>query len=277
MINKKINLTKLAKQNLSKYKNGDPYPHIILDDVFDREILVKILKEFNVHNKNKKIFDNPNERKTTLNNWQDFGETSLKFIKYLNSDNFLSFLEDLTGIDNLIADNTLQGGGLHQIDYGGYLKIHADFNKHPKTNLDRRINVLIYLNKEWNEKWGGKFEMWSKDLKKCIKKISPIFNRMVIFSTTSQSYHGHPSPLKTPAKISRKSIAMYYYTEGRPKNEIIDGLKYHSTLFQKRSGKQDDRRMYFYNFVKKMTTKSLIKLLMPIKIRDIIIHKKRKK
>ena len=83
------------------------------------------------------------------------------------------------------------------------------------------------------KKWGGKFELWSNDVKNCIKRVTPIFNRMIIFSTTSQSYHGHPSPLNTPKKISRKSIAMYYYTDGRPKHEIEDGLKYHSTLFKK--------------------------------------------
>ena len=54
----------------------------------------------------------------------------------------LEFLETLTGIDGLVPDPYFAGGGLHQIVRGGFLKVHADFNWHPKLRLDRRLNML---------------------------------------------------------------------------------------------------------------------------------------
>jgi len=277
MINKNIDIENFAKNQFLNYISGDPYPHIVIDNFFDEKILNNVCEEFNLNNKNKVIFNNPNEQKITLNKWDDFGPKTLKFIKYLNSEIFIEFLEKLTGIEKLLADNLLEGGGLHQINSGGYLKIHADFNKHSKTNLDRRLNALIYLNKEWKKEWGGEFEMWSKDLKRNVKKISPVFNRLVIFSTTSYSFHGHPSPLSSPNDISRKSIAMYYYTDGRPDNEIQGGLKYHSTLFKNRLNISEDRKMTFYNFIKNLKPRQIIKSLLPSKFLDSFIHKRRNK
>src|SRR5438034_178076 len=78
---------------------------------------------------------------------------------------------------------------------GGFLKVHVDFNVHPKLKLDRRLNMLIYLNKEWREEWGGDLELWDADRTMCRKKIAPLFNRTVVFSTGDSSFHGHPHPL----------------------------------------------------------------------------------
>tara|TARA_Y100000768_G_C23982331_1_gene686610 strand:- start:786 stop:1619 length:834 start_codon:yes stop_codon:yes gene_type:complete len=277
MINNKIKLEEFAKNLNQDYLRGYPYPHIVIDNLFENKILDKILTEFNTNSENNVIFNNPNEKKITLNKWQGFGSNCSSFLKFLNNKVFIKFLEDLTEIKELFADDLLEGGGLHEIRKGGFLKIHADFNKHSQTNFDRRINVLIYLNKNWQSEWGGDFEMWSKDLKKCVKKIEPIFNRTVIFSTTSTSFHGHQEPLKTPDFISRKSIAMYYYTNGRPKHEIQQGLKYHSTLFKNTGDSIKNRNMIFYNFKKRLKPKNIIKFLLPQKIHDQIIDKKRNK
>ena len=80
--------------------------------------------------------------------------------------------------------------------------------------LDRRLNILIYLNHNWDENNGGQLELWNKEMKKCEKKILPVFNRMVIFSTTDFSYHGNPKKVQTLNNLSRKSIALYYYSNG---------------------------------------------------------------
>ncbi|MEQ8908107.1 MAG: 2OG-Fe(II) oxygenase [Vicingaceae bacterium] len=160
----------------------------------------------------------------------------------LNSEPFLSFLQTITGIDEpLISDPYFIGGGQHEIKKDGFLKIHADFNKHPKLGLDRRINFLVYLNKDWKEEYGGHFELWDKDMKKCEKKILPVFNRLAMFSTTDFSYHGHPDPLNCPEGRSRKSLALYYYSNGRPKSEINQGLEKHTTIFKQRDGAENDR------------------------------------
>jgi Rps23 Pro-64 3,4-dihydroxylase Tpa1-like proline 4-hydroxylase len=143
----------------------------------------------------------------------------------------LDFLETLTGIQGVISDPHFVGGGLHQIVPGGKLDVHADFNRHNKLKIDRRINVLVYMNKDWHEEYGGHFELWDKEMKQAEAKILPLFNRCAIFSTTSTSYHGHPTPLSCPPDRTRKSIATYYYTAGRPEEEVNAD---HSTLFQRR-------------------------------------------
>src|SRR5580698_3047972 len=143
--------------------------------------------------------------------------------------------ETLTGISSVLPDPYYTGGGLHQIRPGGLLEVHADFSYHNALRLDRRINVLIYLNKDWREEYGGHFELWDRDVTRAEKKILPIFNRCAIFSTTSVSFHGHPVPLACPPERNRKSIATYYYTNGRPE-EDPELTHRHEVAFQERPG-----------------------------------------
>lgn len=147
----------------------------------------------------------------------------------LNSPAVLRFLEVLTGISGLIPDPYFGGSGLHRIERGGFLIIHADFNWHPLLRLDRRLNMLVYLNRDWQESYGGNLELWDRSLLRCEASISPIFNRTVIFSTTDSSFHGHPHPLNCPPERSRQSLSLYYYSNGRPESERSDP---HDTLFR---------------------------------------------
>ena len=140
------------------------------------------------------------------------------------------------GTTTIKFNGTVNGGGLHEIKKGGILKIHTDFNKHPNLDLDRRVNVLIYLNKKWEKDYGGNLELWDRNMKSCDKKILPIFNTMVIFSTNDFSNHGHPQPVICPSNISRKSIALYYFSKGRPKEELNDVNIKNKTYFKNRSG-----------------------------------------
>jgi len=111
---------------------------------------------------------------------------------------------------------------MHKISRGGKLGVHADFNVNFVNNLHRRINVLIYLNEDWNPEWNGHLELWDKDLSKCCVKVEPIFNRAVVFNITDDAFHGHPEPLQCPETVSRYSLALYYYTEDRPEEEKSD-------------------------------------------------------
>lgn len=234
---------KLAKANRDKYVTAHPFPHIYLDNVFPEGVLNTVLEEFpNSRQIDWQQYQSKNEVKLASRNEEVFGEYTRHFIHILNSKPFIQFLEELTGIRNLVPDPDLEGGGLHQILKGGLLRIHADFNKHPRTGLDRRLNVLIYLNKDWKEEYGGHFELWDAKMEKPEVKILPIFNRMAIFSTTSTSYHGHPDPLNCPENMSRKSIAMYYYSNGRPAEELDPSLGAHSTLFRVRKDKLEDAK-----------------------------------
>lgn len=151
----------------------------------------------------------------------DDGSILDKVFKELNSEEFLAEMEKITGIENLIPDEELFGGGLHQSITGAFLDVHIDYNIHPKTKQHRRMNIIIYMNKDWKDEYNGQLELWDMDKKEMIEKIAPLFNRMVIFETNQISYHGHPHPLKSPKGLSRKSLATYYYTAERPANEIV--------------------------------------------------------
>ena len=239
-INKNIkDLNILGKNKKIQYKDSTPFPHIVIDNLFNEVLLNNILNEF--PNNIQQIgdnFENKVEKKLSLNDTSKFSIDTNNFINYLNSKEFITFLQNITNVEEkLIPDPYLIGGGLHELKENGYLNIHADFNNHPMMNLDRRLNILIYLNKNWTNKYGGSLELWDKNMKKCEKKICPSFNRTVIFSTTYNSFHGNPEKIKHPNKISRKSIAMYYYSNGRPIYE--KSLGDHSTIFRKRPNTDD--------------------------------------
>ena len=241
-------LLEVARQNKDKYKNADPFPSAYFDNVFNPEVLDQVLAEFPDMEKGTDLhYNNPNENKYASRGEHRFGETSKMFAHFLNSQTFLEFLTELTGIDALIPDPYFEGGGFHQIKKGGFLKIHADFNKNKFTKLDRRLNVLVYLNKDWKEEYGGHFELWDKEMQHCVKKVLPVFNRMAMFSTTDYSWHGHPDPLSCPEGWSRKSLALYYYTNGRPQEEIDPFKKEHMTIFKERADGLDGNKMKNFN------------------------------
>lgn len=220
------------------YANAKPYPHIVLDDFFDPEIVDGILEEFPKPDAIRwQRFDNANEIKLASAADASFGPLTRLFLYHLNSITFLEFLSQVTGIDNLIPDPRFEGGGLHQIVRGGKLGVHADFNKHAVYDLDRRLNLLLYLNKNWREEYGGHLQLWDRDMTRCEAKVAPLFNRVMIFSTTDFTYHGHPDPLQCPEGVTRKSLALYYFTNGRPAEEVTGN---HSTIFRAR-GPEDLR------------------------------------
>ena len=206
-----------------QYQQAEPFPHICLDNIFDIELLNHIREEFPAPSKQTDwvTFRLENEWMKNATE-QDFQVPffTRQFLYALNSRSFLAWLEKLTGIKGLIPDTEFIGGGLHATLPGGRLGVHVDFNKHQRNGLDRRINLLLYLNHDWNPDWGGALELWDKQLTSCKQKIHPVFNRMVIFSTTNESFHGHPDALNCPEHRVRQSIAMYYYTNGRPKSEM---------------------------------------------------------
>jgi Rps23 Pro-64 3,4-dihydroxylase Tpa1-like proline 4-hydroxylase len=214
----------------AQYAAAEPFPHIALDGLFDDDALDVVLREFPSHEAMQwREFDTPLEKKLGYyHETSAISKTVREFLDAMNSFEMLLWLEALTGIEGLIPDPYFGGGGLHQIEPGGFLKIHADFNVHPKLKLDRRLNMLIYLNKNWRDEYGGHLELWDRDMSACRQKILPSFNRTVIFSTTDTSFHGHPHPLTAPEGMSRKSVSLYYYTAGRPEAERSAP---HDTLF----------------------------------------------
>jgi len=225
-----------AQASRAEFQAATPFPHLVLDDLFPPQALQAVLADFPaVPDAHWRHFDDGSGRKRSLQREAAMGSATRAFLRQLNSARFLGVLEALTGIEGLIADPGFEGGGLHEIERGGFLKIHADFNRHPRLRLERRLNLLIYLNKDWREEYGGHLELWPADMSSCARRILPVFNRCVVFSTTDVSFHGHPEALTCPPGWSRKSIALYYYSVGRPAHQLS---RAHSTLYQRRPGER---------------------------------------
>lgn len=222
-------LQQLPEKLHADYINAKPYPHIVIDNFLPEAVLDDVLNNYPKPDQLRwQTFDNENEKKLAFRQAESLPTCIRELLYFMNSHPLLQFLERLTGINALIPDPSFTGGGCHQIVPGGKLQVHVDFNKLMPHNLDRRLNLLIYLNKDWREEYGGKFELWDAEGKASIKQVLPIFNRCVVFSTTQTSYHGHPHPLSCPADRTRKSIALYYYTNGRDDEHIAAP---HSTKF----------------------------------------------
>lgn len=195
------------------YQSGSPFPHIVIDDFLPPKILDLCLSEFpSKLREGDEYFDRDQERYKAQFNPDTLTDPVRRLFYSFNSKPFIRVLENITNINGLIPDPYFLGAGFHEIGQGGHLSVHVDFNHHKVMNLERRINVLIYLNKDWDKSCGGQLELWNNDVSKSIKSVVPAFNRCVIFNTTDRSYHGNPEPVKHPAGVTRKSIALYYYT-----------------------------------------------------------------
>ena len=231
-------LDRLAAEHGPGYSEQKPFPHAVIDDFLPDAILEPILEQFpKPGDLAWEEFKQEQHRKLAFARAEELNPYCRDFLHFMNTSIVLQFLEQLTGIEGLISDPWYVGGGLHQIVRGGELGVHADFNYSTRLKLDRRLNLLIYLNKDWEEEYGGHLQLWDREMKTCVKKVLPVFNRCVVFSTTSYSFHGHPEPLTCPEDASRKSIALYYYTNGRPEHEKEAA---HSTLFKLRPGETLD-------------------------------------
>jgi hypothetical protein len=222
----------LGQQQSSAYASADPFPHTVIDNFLPTEICEQLLAEFPTAEQIAwHRFDKHHSKKLATRGDDQFGPATRQVMHQFSSAACLTFLEALTGIAGLMPDPHFEGGGLHQIEPGGFLKLHADFNYHTKLRLDRRINLIVYLNKDWREEYNGHLELWDRKMTHCVRKILPVYNRCVVFSTTDWSYHGHPEKLTCPPDRTRKSLALYYYTNGRPEEEQSNA---HGTLWQER-------------------------------------------
>ena len=218
------------------YRSAAPFPHIVIEDFLDRDLLRAIAGAY-PSLENRAFFDRDQERFKYQIHPQESGSGLVRnLLAELNSQAFLGFLRALTGIEGLVADPYFLGGGLHETKRGGHLGVHADFNIHPGMKLERRLNLLIYLNEDWLPEYGGDLELWDRKMARCEIKVAPLIGRALIFNTALDSYHGHPDPLTCPADRSRRSIATYYYTA--PEGGITQ-LAQRTTNFRQRPDSQD--------------------------------------
>lgn len=214
----------------SRYQSAQPFPHIHLENLLELTTAESLADEFPQPSSDAWIqYKHFNENKAGLTKRELFPERLGKVVDELNSPEFLAWLSELTGIQSLVSDPTLEGGGLHQSGRGGFLNLHADFTMHHHhRDWRRRINLILYLNPGWREEWGGAIELWDSQMKHCRASVPPFLNHALIFSTTDDSYHGFPEKLRCPEGISRKSLALYYYTIERDSHFTGHSTDYHA-------------------------------------------------
>ena len=209
---------------IGNYGQNPPFDHVIIDDFFDLEFAKTLSLEFPDFEADIwHGYNNPIEIKKVCNNWNVFPPNTYRIFSYFNSPEWLSFLGEklLNGVQ-LYPDNGLNGGGWHIHRKGGKLNTHLDYSLHPKLGLQRKLNIIIYMNPKWQEVWGGSLGLWGNESSErpgeLITSVWSKFNRAVIFDTTQNSWHGLPEPLACPDEEARKSIAAYFLCE--PLNDI---------------------------------------------------------
>lgn len=208
-------------QSLSpEFQQAQPFRHIVLDNFFQNDVAQQLLREFPDYNSDvwNVYYNNPLENKKACDHWLRFPPTTYQVFNFFCSTEFEQVIEQITGHGRVYADIGLHGGGWHAHANSGKLNIHLDYSIHPKLNLERHFNLIIYLTPDWNPQWGGGLELWSHDPATnrpltCINTVENQFNRAVLFDTTQNSWHGLPKNLTCPPGIIRRSLAMYYVTE----------------------------------------------------------------
>ncbi|TAE66850.1 MAG: hypothetical protein EAZ85_15590 [Bacteroidetes bacterium] len=209
------------------FKDGFPYKHIVIDNFLTEDFAQSLHQNFPTIDKLNKHYHGLNEKKSEGSNFNDFHKDfSILRNEVLMSKQLADWVSEITNIEGVFVTDDKLGTGLHQGGDGSFLDIHIDFNIHAEKNVHRRLNLLIYMNQNWQEEYAGHLEMWDAKMTKCEKKLLPIFNRLVIFETNEISYHGY-STVHLPENMTRKSIYTYFYTPLRE-----DASKYHDTVFK---------------------------------------------
>ncbi len=231
--------SKILKAEKNKSFFLKPYKHLFIDNAIDVNFANKCLRSF--PKLNKKFWEKSNlksieiKSRTKWNSEFDIPDSLVGLVRILNSSIILKSLSKKFSIPKLMPDPYFTGGGLNITERGGLLDVHVDGNYHDASGLNRRVNILIYFNPGWKKNWGGEFGIYSNNGKKCIKKIAPLFNRIIAFDTHDYSFHGLPNPINFPKNKSRKSLILYYYTkEKRPKKQTKIS-KPHSALWLKKN------------------------------------------
>lgn len=225
-----LDVDRLARE----FRAAAPFPHLVFDRFLQPPFAREVAASFPPFEQATRVghqFAKVNERrKVQICDQREFPDPVRRLAEVVNGQPFLDLLSRITGIPNLLADETFGGGGIHETASGGWLDVHVDFNYFEERDWHRRLNLLVFLNEEWPAAWGGPLELWDAAVKKCHRSVLPLLNSAVIFETSQISYHGVPK-ITCPDGVVRKSFAAYYYTREAPAD--WDGSK-HSTVFRAR-------------------------------------------
>lgn len=260
----------IDKESLrNEFQNGQPFPFFCIDNFLDEDFANQVLDSFPSYVRARQVgkeFKGVNEKgKVQVTDSNLFAEPVQRLNQALASAEFLDLLSYVTGMPNLLADDQLVGGGIHQTGPRGHLDVHVDFNYIKERELHRRLNILIYFNKDWERDWGGNIELWDREVKNCVHSFSPIFNRCVVFETNEISFHG-VSAVRCPEGVSRKSFAAYYYTKEAPAHWTG---KSHDTIFRARpEEKWKGRVLMPLERATKLATRAVSKIGKMVRVRN---------
>ena len=217
----------------ARFAQAQPFRHLTIENFFTARVCARLLAQFPPFERGSAL----NEAgevgaKSTVERIRELGDAYAELDDLIQTREFLDLVGQITGIPNLLYDRWYFGGGTHENREGQDLDAHIDFNRHPVERWHRRLNLIVYLNHEWDDAWGGSLELHSdpRAPDDRVSLITPLYNRAVIFETTETSWHGF-SRISLPESkraISRKSIALYFYTVDRPAEELADT---HSTIY----------------------------------------------
>jgi hypothetical protein len=207
---------RIAVEGAAAYKSATPFPHGVYDDFLPEPLARRLAAEFPEPESMEWVRrDNEHNRRMYQHDETKVPPLFREMLRELNSRQFLLFVETLTGIDNLLPDPYFIGGGIHISGPGDFLNVHADFNWHHKLQAHRRVNALLYLSAHWEEEWGGALEFWDREMSAPVDRAYPLFNRLVVFSTSEHSHHGQRVPNACPEGVYRKVLNLYYYSTER--------------------------------------------------------------
>ena len=202
--------------NLAKrFVEAKPYPHLVIDGLFNADWLSLIESEFrDIRRHDWNTSENPAERRSGTRPDTRLPPATQTYFDLIYSGPFVRLLTQITGAPNLLPDPELWGGGMHQVPKGGRFEVHVDFQKHPRNKLDNRFALITFLNKDWPESQGGALELWEPDRSRCAAKVYPEFGRTILFKQSLETPHGLPTPITGPDGTIRRSLLAYYYTNG---------------------------------------------------------------
>lgn len=218
------------------FDSAQPFRFLVIDNFLVPGLAEELARDFPSLEEMNVNYKGINERKSEHSDFHRLAPAFTRLKQELSSEAFTSVIENITGIDHPETVNDRYGYGLHQGGKNSFLDIHVDYNLHPISGKQRRLNLILFLNPQWEADWGGALEFWNKDVSACQHSILPIFNRCVLFECNEYSFHGY-SRINCPENITRKSFYQYYFTE--PKGKIV----YHDTVFKNRPGEPVNKKI----------------------------------
>jgi Rps23 Pro-64 3,4-dihydroxylase Tpa1-like proline 4-hydroxylase len=251
-----------------RFQSAEPFPHVVIDGLLPQNVLDAMLQEFPSAEAMAVRRNTAQQVKLANRDWELVGPVTKMVLSEFRSGMWLDFLTKVTGVEKLLADPYMEPDFQHQIQTGGYLRLHYDELHHTRMRLFRRLAFVFYLNEDWDPSWGGQLELWDEDVKHCVHRVEPIANRTVVFLTTQRSWHGHPDPLTCPVDVTRKSFALWYWTVDRPPSSEWGGVS--SLQYRRRPGTDDPALREMLDRAK------LVEMVTPPILRSVARRAKRK-